>query len=97
MKTIIINRIADLERRFVTTEDRITLLRGRIDEYSTQMATINKEAALYTTGGQRLLAPKDRLRVLEVEYAAIKNMYSPKHPERVRMEEDIKALKVHVG
>jgi protein tyrosine kinase modulator len=59
----------------------------------------NKEAPPSTgpTGGERILAPEDRLRALQAQYASLSARYGADHPDIRRLRREIAALKAEIG
>lgn len=52
---------------------------------------------IITSQGQPLLTPVERLQALESEYSRLQFNYSENHPDRIRLERQIKALRLETG
>ena len=44
-------------------------------------------------GGERVLAPADQLKALEAQSVALSARYSPEHPDRIKVERELQALR----
>lgn len=83
-------RLRDQEQRIRTLEEQRVYLRA-------ELAATQPYTALYSTTGERVLTPTDRLRVLEAEHVSLAARYSRDHPSRVRVERELAALREMVG
>lgn len=97
MQSMAIGRIDNLNYRILQSQDRIKVLQDRADEIDVQLATATADSAVYTSDGKRLLSAGDQLAMLEVEYSEMRDKYSSSHPDRIQLEEKIKALREHVN
>ncbi len=57
-----------------------------------QLAQINPTAQIYTSTGERVMSPSDRLKYLRTEYARVSALYSPEHPDVQRFKREIEGL-----
>jgi polysaccharide biosynthesis transport protein len=62
-----------------------------------QLAQISPSSQVYTSTGERVLSPADRLKFLRTEYARISAIYSPTHPDVVRTRREIEGLEHTIG
>ncbi len=85
----LLNR-ADDDRR--TVETRISALDQQIVYLDAQLAQINKAASVYTSTGDRVMSPPDRLKVLRSEYARVSAIYAVDHPDVVRLKREIDGM-----
>jgi uncharacterized protein involved in exopolysaccharide biosynthesis len=72
-----------------------------LDQESTyldaQLAQISPSSQVYTSTGERVLSPADRLKFLRTEYARMSGIYSPDHPDVVRTKREIEGLEAQAG
>lgn len=81
---------ADEEMRDVDT--RIRSLDQQVVYLDAQLAQISPSSQVYTSTGERVLSPADRLKYLRTEYARVSGLYSPTHPDVVRLQREIAGL-----
>lgn len=81
---------ADSERRDVDT--RISSVEQQMVFLDAQLAQISRTSAVYSSSGERVLAPADRLKYLRSEYARAAAIYAPDHPDVVRMKREMDGL-----
>jgi uncharacterized protein involved in exopolysaccharide biosynthesis len=85
------------EDRIRTNTQEITALEEQVIYLVSEVALTEPYSATYTSTGQRVESPSDRLRSLETEYVGIASRYSPAHPDRIRIEREIANLRSIVG
>ena len=85
----LLNRAYD-DRRAI--DARISALDQQVLYLDAQLAQINKAAAVYTSTGERVMSPPDRLKVLRSEYARASGIYAPDHPDVQRLKREIEGL-----
>lgn len=78
-------------------DTQLRSLAQQIAYLDAQLATINPTSQVYTSTGERVLSPADRLKFLRTEYARISAIYSPDHPDVVRTKLEIEGLEKTVG
>ena len=92
--------LRSLERMEEQVRDNIGQQRAldeRIIYLKSELAQINPYSNRYSSTGERVLSPVDRLTLLETEYVVIASRYSESHPDRIKMEREIAALRAEVG
>jgi len=57
-----------------------------------QLAQISPTAQIYTSTGERVMSPADRLKYLRAEYARVSGLYAPEHPDVLRIRREIEGL-----
>jgi uncharacterized protein involved in exopolysaccharide biosynthesis len=62
-----------------------------------QLAQLSPSSQVYTSTGERVLSPADRLKFLRTEYARMSGIYGPTHPDVVRTKREIDSLEQSVG
>jgi succinoglycan biosynthesis transport protein ExoP len=86
---------ADDELRDIDTQLRT------LDQQSTyldaQLAQLTPSSQVYTSTGERVLSPADRLKFLRTEYARLSGIYVPTHPDVLRVKREIEGLEREVG
>lgn len=87
------------EREREELRDVDTQLRA-LDQQATyldaQLAQLSPSSQVYTTTGERVLSPADRLKYLRTEYARASGIYAPDHPDVLRAKREIAALEKSV-
>jgi uncharacterized protein involved in exopolysaccharide biosynthesis len=62
-----------------------------------QFAQVKPESAVFTDTGERIQSPMDRLKNLRSKLASASALYSPDHPDVVRMKREIAGLEQQTG
>jgi polysaccharide biosynthesis transport protein len=62
-----------------------------------QLVQISPTSQVYTSTGERVLSPADRLKFLRTEYARVSGIYSTTHPDVLRLQREIAGLEVNIG
>jgi uncharacterized protein involved in exopolysaccharide biosynthesis len=62
-----------------------------------QLAEMSPSSQVYTSTGERVLSPADRLKYLRTEYARVSGIYSPDHPDVLRIKREIAGLEAEAG
>ncbi len=62
-----------------------------------QLATVTPQRTLVTADGGRVMPPADELRALQTKYVALTATHSAKHPEVIKLREQIAALEGSAG
>jgi uncharacterized protein involved in exopolysaccharide biosynthesis len=72
-----------------------------LDQQSTfldaQLAQLSPTSQVYTSSGERVLSPADRLKYLRTEYARVSGIYASNHPDVVRLKAEIEGLEHAAG
>lgn len=86
------------------TEDELAEVRrdrGAIKErrvlLQAQLAQLRPERDVISSGGEAVLGPSERLRSLESSLSSMRGIYTPDHPDVVRTEKAIAALRRQLG
>lgn len=77
--------IEDLDNQLRSLEERKLYLDG-------QLAQIQPESPIASSTGERIMTSSDRLKALETQYLSLSSKYSDKHPDVVKMRQEIEAL-----
>jgi uncharacterized protein involved in exopolysaccharide biosynthesis len=78
-------------------ETRIRSLDQQIVYLDAQLAQISPTSQVYTSTGERVLSPADRLKFARTEYARLSGVYAPTHPDVQRLKREISSLELAVG
>jgi uncharacterized protein involved in exopolysaccharide biosynthesis len=84
------DELRDVETQLRSLSQQITYLDG-------QLAQISPSSQVYTSTGERVLSPSDRLKYLRTEYARVSALYAPTHPDVVRLKQEIAGLEKDTG
>jgi uncharacterized protein involved in exopolysaccharide biosynthesis len=84
------DELRDVDARARSLDQQVTYLEG-------QLAQLNPTSQVYTSTGERVLSPSDRLKFLRTEYARLSGIYSPTHPDVLRTKREIDSLEQSVG
>ena len=82
--------IKQLDAAIRSAEDRKIYIEG-------QLATVKPDTPLIGATGERVMAPADRLKALEVTLADLQSRFSSDHPEVRKVRREITELKKMVG
>ena len=83
------DELRDVDARPRALDQQVTYLEG-------QLAQLNPTSQVYTSTGERVLSPSDRLKFLRTEYARLSGIYSPTHPDVLRTKREIESLEQSV-
>lgn len=62
-----------------------------------QLAQLSPSSQVYTSTGERVLSPSDRLKYLRTQYATLSAVYAPTHPDVLRVKREIEGLEQAAG
>lgn len=79
------------------TQAQIRSLEERKFYLEGQLGQLSPTSPMYAPTGERIMDPATRLKVLKTELAATSAKYSPRHPDVVRLQEEIDGLEKQVG
>ena len=85
------------ERDLKDKQQQIRTLEERRIYLQSELAQMNPTSKLYDSDGSRVLSSEDRLQALESEYVSLSSRYSSSHPDLIKMEKEIAALKKETG
>jgi len=85
------------ERDLKDKQQQIRTLEERRIYLQSELAQMNPTSKLYDSDGSRVLSSADRLQALESEYVGLASRYSSSHPDLIKMEKEIAALKKDTG
>lgn len=85
------------EEELRETETRIRSLDQQVVYLDAQLAQLNPASQIFTSTGERVMSPSDRLKMLKSDYARVKAIYAPDHPDVARLKREIEGLEREVG
>ncbi len=74
------------------TDAQLRSLDQQVTYLNAQLAQINPTAQVYTSTGERVQSPEDRLKYVRTEYARALAMYTPDHPDVQRLKREMEGL-----
>lgn len=97
--------VAQLNLQLLTrTDDELSDVDGRIRSLDqqivyldAQLAQINPTSQVFTSTGERVLSPADRLKFLRTEYARVSGVYAADHPDVLRIGREMESLEKSAG
>lgn len=84
------NEINDLESRIQAQEERKIALQGNL-------AQVDPYQGLVASTGQRILTPSEQLKAKKVEFLRLSSIYSPEHPDIIKLRSEVETLEKTVG
>lgn len=81
-------RLRDIDKSINSLTESSILLEGELARTDPFVVT-----GTIGLGGERILAPADQLRLLESQSIALSSRYSPEHPDRRKVEQELSALR----
>lgn len=86
------------EAELLRLEREISMLQDRRLSLESQLAFVKPSAPVATNkAGESVLAPEERLRALQAQYASASAVYGADHPDIRRMRREIAGLKAETG
>jgi len=84
------SELKDVERQMLVLQDRKFYL-------DSELAQTKPNTPIISASGERILDPGERLKALQAQYASLSGVYSPSHPDIVKMRHEIDALQKETG
>jgi polysaccharide biosynthesis transport protein len=81
-----------IEEEIRDTDSQLRSLAQQVTYLDAQLAQINPTAQVYTSTGERVQSPADRLKFVRTEYARALAMYSLDHPDVKRLKREMEGL-----
>lgn len=85
------------EQQLVDVDRQINAAKERKLYLQAQLAQINPNTSLYSATGERIYGAEDRLKAKEAEYVTLSASYGKNHPDVVKIQKEIEALRTEVG
>ncbi len=84
------SEIMEVDRQISMAKERKFYLDG-------QLAQMKPNSPMFSASGERILDSDERLKTLQAQYASLSGIYSPNHPDIIKMRREIDALKKQTG
>ena len=97
MVTLNIELMDRKEREITEVRRQIQALREREIYLDSELAQLSPVLGSFSETGERILGPKDRLKILETRYISLISRYSDEHPDVVDLKNEIAALEKETG
>jgi len=78
-------------------DSQMSSLGQQLTYLDAQLAQIAPNSQVYTSTGERVMSPADRLKYLRTEYARVSGLYSADHPDVQRMQQEMQGLEKEAG
>jgi protein tyrosine kinase modulator len=85
------------ERDLDAVENEIRSLREDQERYTSELAQLSPQATVLNDQGNAILSPSDRLKMLQRQYMQLSSIYSPDHPDVLKVRREIDALSASTG
>lgn len=85
-------RMTRIQEDIRDTDSQLRSLDQQSTYLDAQLALINPTAQIYSSTGERVQSPADRLKYVRTEYARALAMYSPDHPDVRRLKREMDGL-----
>jgi polysaccharide biosynthesis transport protein len=85
------------QEELTDVDTQIRSLQQQSTYLDAQLAQISPSSQVYTSTGERVLSPQDRLKFLRTEYARLSGIYAADYPDVVRTKHEIESLEKTVG
>jgi uncharacterized protein involved in exopolysaccharide biosynthesis len=82
--------LRDLDTRIRSLDQQVVFL-------DSQLVQLDPSGLSYSENGERLLSPRDRLKVLRSQLASAEALYSAEHPDVLRYQREIAGLEQQLG
>lgn len=76
---------------------RVRSLDQQLVYLDAQLAQLSPTSQVYTSTGERVLSPSDRLKYLRTELARVTGIYAAGHPDVLRMQREVEGLEKTTG
>lgn len=90
-------KVTRLDEETRDTDAQLRSLTQQVTYLDAQLAVINPTAQVYTSTGERVQSPQDRLKFVRAEYAKDLAMYSPDHPDVQRLKREMQGLEAGIA
>ena len=94
MNLSLMNRI---DSQIDEVESQLRNLQERKIYLDSELAQLNPHSTLFSSSGERVLSPEDRLKMLQTKYLSDSSKYAEDHPDLVRMRKEIEKLQSEIG
>jgi succinoglycan biosynthesis transport protein ExoP len=88
--------VNQMQDQLLETDARLQSISQQLLFLDSQLAQINPTAQVYTSSGERVQSPADLLKSLRSQYARDSALYTPNHPDVIRLKRQIANLEASV-
>ena len=85
------------QQELATIQTRMQSIDQQLVFLDAQMAQLSPTAPSFSDTGERVLAPAERLKMLQGQLAAAESRYYPEHPDVIRLTRELASLKAQLG
>jgi uncharacterized protein involved in exopolysaccharide biosynthesis len=85
------------DRELRDARTRLQSLQQQQTYLQAQLAQLKPNGSITTESGERVMSSADRLKVLRTQLASARAVYSPEHPDIVRLQTEIAGLEAETG
>ncbi len=86
-----------VEEELRGVDSRIFSLEQQLVYLDAQLGQVQPLAQVFSSDGQRILSPADRLKSLRAEFSRARALYAPDHPDLLRLKREMDGLEKEVG
>ncbi len=97
MVSINIDFIERQERELLEVKRRLRSLEERKIYLESELSQLAPVLGTFSETGERVMGPKDRLKILETRLIGLESRYSENHPDIISLKKEILALEEQVG
>jgi polysaccharide biosynthesis transport protein len=90
-------KMTRVEEEIRDTDAQLRSLDQQVTYLDAQLAQITPTAQVYSSTGERVQSPADRLKFVRTEYARALALYSPDHPDVQRLKREMQGLEAGVA
>jgi succinoglycan biosynthesis transport protein ExoP len=90
-------KVVRLDEEIRDNDAQLRSLNQQVTYLNAQLALINPTAQVYTSTGERVQSPQDRLKFVRAEYARDLAMYSPDYPDVQRLKREMEGLEAGIA
>jgi uncharacterized protein involved in exopolysaccharide biosynthesis len=87
-----LQRVTRVQDDIRETDSQLRSLDQQVTYLDAQLAQINPTAQVYSSTGERVQSPADRLKQVRTDYARAAALYSPDHPDVRRLKREMEGL-----
>lgn len=92
-----VQMMARVEEEAREVDTRIRSLDQQVVYLDAQLAQLQPAAQIYTSTGERVMSPADRLKTVRSDYLRASSLYAPDHPDVIRLKRELDGLEKEVG
>jgi uncharacterized protein involved in exopolysaccharide biosynthesis len=85
------------EREVEATDREIRTLREKVTLLQSELAQLTKYSVVLDEAGDPVLSPDERLKLLQRQYIQLSSIYSPDHPDVMKVKREIEGLSAQAG